>query len=59
VTMDNEQKIELLMSICAYTGGEWTPEDCYEFYCYIYDELEEQKTKPDIRVIKSGSTDPH
>ena len=57
--MDNEQKIELLMSICAYTGGEWTPEDCYEFYCYIYDELEEQKTKPDIRVIKSGSTDPH
>ena len=59
MTMDNEQKIELLMSICAYTQGEWTPEDCYEFYCYIYDELEEKKYKPDIRVIENGPADPH
>jgi len=46
--------VELLLSIAAYTQGNWSVEEVYDFYCYIWAEIEdlENPTKASVSLIK-------
>jgi len=53
-----EQKIEIIMSLPAYSAGNWTPEECYEYYYFLITECQNQKT--DLKVVKKdGCADTH
>jgi len=55
--MTSERKLEIMLSILAYSHGEWSAEECYEYYCYINDECEEKTIE--LKVIKGDGTDTH
>ena len=46
--------VELLLSIAAYTQGNWSVEEVYELYSYILIEIEdlENPTKASVSLIK-------
>lgn len=52
--MTSAQKLEIIMSILAYTRGRWTPDECYEFLYLLMEECEEKTA--DIKVITGGTT---
>mgnify|MGYP003630230548 CR=1 FL=1 len=58
--MTEEQKIEIIMSIPAYSAGNWTPEECYQYYYFLITECECQSQKTDLKVVKKdGRTNTH
>lgn len=56
--LSDDQKIEILMSICAYTKGRWDADECFQFYYWLLEELKDDK-KIDIKVIKTDGTNTH
>lgn len=55
--MTTERKLEIMLSILAYTKGNWSAEECYEYYLLVMLECEEKTAT--LKVIKGDGTDPH
>lgn len=55
--MTSERKLEIMLSIIAYTNGRWSAEDCYDYFLWVVEECETKTA--DIKVIKNDGTATH
>ncbi len=51
--MNNDDKINVYMTILAYTQGAWTPEEVEKSYEYLIDKVSFKKA--DLKVVDNGA----
>ena len=55
--MTSERKLEIMLSILAYSQGQWSAEECYDYFLWIMTEFEDKQAK--LKVITNDGTDAH
>ena len=55
--MTSERKLEIMLTILAYSKGKWSAEECYDYFLWIMEECEAKTAE--LKVIKNDGTDTH
>jgi len=50
---EESQNVQLLLSILAYSNGQWSIDDVVTFYEFVLQEMQEVD-KPDLRIVPLG-----
>jgi hypothetical protein len=55
--MEAEETVQIYLSLVAYTGGQWGPKDCADYFEIIKKELAKcgEPTKVGMKLVKEPS----